>query len=45
MARRVVGAGQIVIPARPYAGINDEERVLYVTIIKDHIMAKRGWSE
>jgi phage gpG-like protein len=40
MARRVVGEGRIVIPARPFAGINDEERGLYVTIIKDHVLGQ-----
>ena len=45
MARRVVGEGHSVIPARAFAGINDEEAALYVTMIKDHIIAKRGGSE
>ena len=38
MARRVVGEGHSVIPARPFSGINDEERKLYVTIVKDHVL-------
>jgi len=40
MARRVVGEGRIVIPARPFAGINDEERRLYVTIVREHVLGK-----
>ena len=42
MARRVVGEGHIVIPARPFAGINDEERRIYITLIRDHVLGKEG---
>ncbi|MBI3447216.1 MAG: phage virion morphogenesis protein [Magnetospirillum sp.] len=40
MARRVVGEGTIVIPARPFAGINDTERQEYVGMIRDHVLGK-----
>ena len=40
MARRTLGEGHIVIPARPFAGINDDDRRHYVTIVTDHVLGK-----
>jgi phage gpG-like protein len=42
-ARRVVGAGTIVIPARPFAGINEAEKADYIKTVRDHVL-KRGES-
>ena len=38
MARRVVGEGRIVIPARPFAGMNAAEKTEYVGMVQDHLL-------
>lgn len=40
-SRRVAGAATIIIPARPFAGINEAEKAAYGQMVLDHVLGPR----